>query len=104
MAEMRDMLCAFLASQLKSLSRAHIHEALEGATQDPSVSLLTRLSDAGVLSPEEAELIQHMTDAAVDAHRGDAGAALNVFGGEAALQEALDPAHPPLIPAGGLPP
>jgi WD40 repeat protein/serine/threonine protein kinase len=87
------MLCAFLASQLKNLSRAHIHEALEGAAEDSSVSLLTRLTGAGVLSPEEADLIRRMADAAVEANQGDAGAALNAFGGEAALREALDPAH-----------
>ena len=71
MAGMWDTLCALLASQLKNLSRAHVLEALEGAAEDRSVSLLTRLTKAGVLSPEEADLFRRMADASAQAHRGD---------------------------------
>jgi len=97
---MWDTLCALLASQLKNLSRAHVLEALEGAAEDRSVSLLARLTKAGVLSPEEADLIRRMADAAAQAHQGDAGAALNSLGGEAALWKALDPARTIPAPSG----
>ena len=100
MAGMWDTLCALLASQLKNLSRAHVLEALEGAAEDRSVSLLARLTKAGVLSPEEADLIRRMADAAAQAHQGDAGAALNSLGGEAALWKALDPARTMPAPSG----
>ncbi|HPX42522.1 MAG TPA: serine/threonine-protein kinase, partial [Candidatus Hydrogenedentes bacterium] len=68
--------------------------------EDGSVSLLARLTKAGVLSPEEADLIRRMADAAAQAHQGDAGAALNSLGGEAALWKALDPARTIPAPSG----
>ncbi|MFO7976586.1 MAG: protein kinase [Candidatus Hydrogenedentota bacterium] len=93
MAGAWDSLCALLALQLRDLSRADLLEAYEGISQDNPVSLPTRLVNAGLLTSEEAELVRRMAEAAIEAHRGNAEAALNTLGGEEALWNTLDPAR-----------
>lgn len=85
-------LCALLALQLRDLSRADLLEAFEAASHDDSASLAARLVNAGALTPQEAELIRRMAEAAMEAQRGNAEAALNSLGGEEALWRTLDPA------------
>ncbi len=86
-----DILFGLLAYQLRLLSRDRLAEFADHGARHPDASALSHLCDSGALSQADHDLLVHLVDTLVHAHKGDAKAALDAFGGKGELESTLAP-------------
>ena len=85
MANERDVLFGVLSAQLGLISPAQIAQARQTVEHGGADSLPTALVGAGDLTPQQHRMVAAMAREALDAHNGNARAALNDFGGDGAV-------------------
>ena len=85
MANERDVLFGVLSAQLGLISPAQIAQARQTVEHGGADSLPTALVGAGDLTPQQHRMVAAMAREALNAHNGNARAALNDFGGDGAV-------------------